>query len=121
VFFTLVAWVLTIALFANVTSVAATLTYCALWGFFSSASISLLPSIIFTHSPLPEVSIRIGFAYSMMSVTVLVGAPIGAAIVEAAAGYRTLIIFCGVIQAVGWMFWVLARYYESGLPSVDIV
>lgn len=119
ILFTFIAWVLTLVLFASTTSISATLVYCAAWGFFSSSSISLVPAIIFKISPHQEVSVRLGFAYSLMSLMVLIGSPIGALLVGDSRDYRTLILVCGACQAAGWILWVVAQLHRKKMPDEE--
>ncbi|KAH9848688.1 MFS general substrate transporter, partial [Lenzites betulinus] len=82
---------------------AAIVSFSALYGLFSGAFVSLLPTYIATISPREKYGARLGSVYMIVGVGTLVGTPTGGALLKRAdeSHFRTLIIFCGVMTAAG--------------------
>ncbi|KAI0672426.1 major facilitator superfamily domain-containing protein [Trametes maxima] len=94
------------------------ISFAALYGLFSGAFVSLVPSYIATISPREKYGARLGSVYMVIAVAVLVGTPTGGALLKETdeAHFRTLIVFCGVMTVAGTV--VLAMAGAAGHPAV---
>ncbi|KAH9846763.1 monocarboxylate permease [Lenzites betulinus] len=82
---------------------ASIIAFAALYGLFSGAFVSLLPSYIASISPREKLGARLGSVYMVVAVASLVGTPTGGALLKETdeAHFRNLIIFCGVLSVAG--------------------
>ncbi|EIW53525.1 MFS general substrate transporter [Trametes versicolor FP-101664 SS1] len=95
--------VLILGLWLPSTNTAAIVAFAALYGLFSGAFVSLVPTYIATISPREKFGARLGSLYMVVGVATLVGTPTGGALLKQTdeTHFRTLIVFCGVVTAVG--------------------
>ncbi|CDO77904.1 hypothetical protein BN946_scf184692.g2 [Trametes cinnabarina] len=77
----------------------AIVAFSALYGLFSGAYVSLLPTYIATISPRETYGARLGSVYMIVAVATLVGTPTGGALLKVPDQhhFNTLIVFCGVM------------------------
>ncbi|KAJ7692873.1 major facilitator superfamily domain-containing protein [Mycena rosella] len=84
------------------------------YGFWSGSYVSLVPSLILsTASNCGEHGTRMGVAFSIVSISMLVGTPISGALLNSAGTdyvwYRP-IVFCGITLGCGAAIFCLSRY-----------
>jgi len=112
---TLFAGVITLALWLPVSSSAPLIVYAALYGFASGCTLSIIPAMVATLSDVRKLGVRNGALYSFSAFGVLIGSPIGGAIVNDQSGaFSGLKIFCGIALLVGTVFAVLSRTAQVG-------
>ena len=113
---TLICGVLVLA-WTAVRSTGALLAFALLYGFFSGSFVSLPPSTLVALSPdLSKVGTRIGMCFSVSSIGVLVGSPVGGALLNLHTGhYVRMQVFCGVAMLFACAMLVVARVAKSGL------
>ena len=86
-----------------------------LYGFFSGAFVSLPPTIVVQLSPTRGViGTRLGMAFSGVALGVLIGSPIGGAILGPQNNFTGLWVFGGVMVIVGGMFFGWTRMMKAG-------
>jgi len=95
-------------------AVAVTL-FAALYGLFSGAFVSLLPSYIATISPAEKFGARLGSVYLVVAVANLVGTPTAGAFIEQVNqhNFTSLIVFTGVLVLTGSLAFACARTIHS--------
>lgn len=99
-------------------SPAPTIVFAALYGFSSGAFVSLGPAVVAQICEIREIGVRNGTVYAFVSIAVLVGNPIGGALVTANDGdFTYLQVFCGVAIAIGCAFFVASRTAKVGLKK----
>ena len=111
-FTSLICSVLVLALWLPSQSNAAIISFAALYGFFSGAYLSLGPSLIAQLSSIEQIGVRTGTLYFFVAVAVLLGNPIGGALVAndaAGSAFTSMQIFSGCIMALGTAFFVMVR------------
>jgi MFS family permease len=98
-------------------STGALLAFALLYGFFSGSFVSLPPSTLVSLSPdLSKVGTRIGMSFSVSSLGVLVGSPVGGALLNLHTGhYVRMQVFCAVTLLFACAMLVVARVAKSGL------
>jgi MFS family permease len=112
---TAMSTVLTLGLWVSCAqSQAAIVSYAALFGLSSGSAISLTPVCVAQITRTEDFGKRFGTTYTMVGLGVLVSIPIAGRLVEVqpsdgVGGYRALILFCGLMQAVAFLCFVLAR------------
>lgn len=113
---TLICGVLTLA-WTAVHSTGALLAFALLYGFFSGSFVSLPPSTLVSLSPdLSKVGTRIGMSFSVSSLGVLVGSPVGGALLNLQTGhYVRMQVFCAVTMLSACAMLVVARVTKTGL------
>ncbi|KAI0628488.1 monocarboxylate permease [Trametes polyzona] len=89
---------------------ASIVAFAALYGLFSGAFVSLLPTYIASISPREKLGARLGSVYMVVAVASLVGTPTGGALLKERdeAHFQRLIIFCGAISVAGTVAMALA-------------
>jgi predicted MFS family arabinose efflux permease len=93
---------------------ATTIVFAAAFGFSSGTYTALSPALVAQISDIHEIGTRSGALYAFMSVSALVGSPIGGSLIAAAdGGYWKLQVFTGVMLAGGTLFYSMARFYLS--------
>ncbi|KAJ7216326.1 major facilitator superfamily domain-containing protein [Mycena pura] len=97
-----------------VKSCAAVVVFAVLYGFWSGSYVSLIPTLIVqSASHCGEHGTRMGVAFSIVSIAMLVGTPISGALLHRVDGqyawYRP-IIFCGAMLACGAIIFSVSRY-----------
>ncbi|KAI1792396.1 monocarboxylate permease [Ganoderma leucocontextum] len=95
---------------------ASIIAFSALYGLFSGACVSLLPTYIASITPRKIYGARLGSVYMVIAVATLVGTPTGGALLKVAdkGHFTRLIIFCGVLMGAGTI--VLAMAGMVGSP-----
>lgn len=107
--------ILVLALWIPAHGNAAIIVFSALYGFTSGAYVSMGPSIIAQISDVRQIGVRTGTMFGIVSFAVLVGSPIGGALVTRDnGGYLCLQIFGGLMMAVGAVLFVVARWLLCG-------
>ncbi|KAI9056296.1 monocarboxylate permease [Trametes sanguinea] len=93
----------------------AIVAFSALYGLFSGAYVSLLPTYIATISPRQSYGARLGSVYMFVAVATLVGTPTGGALLKQTdeEHFNSLIIFCGVMTLAGTAVLTLAGLADS--------
>ncbi|KAI0653062.1 monocarboxylate permease [Cubamyces menziesii] len=94
---------------------ASIVAFAALYGLFSGAFVSLLPTYIASISPREKLGARLGSVYMVVAVASLVGTPTAGALLSKTddAHFRNLIIFCGVLSVAGTVVMALAGIVGS--------
>ncbi|KAI0827531.1 monocarboxylate permease [Trametes gibbosa] len=97
---------------------ASIVAFAALYGLFSGAFVSLLPTYIASISPREKLGARLGSVYMVVAVASLVGTPTGGALLVQTddAHFRNLIVFCGVLSVAGTVVMAMA-----GLVGSDVL
>lgn len=109
---TITSSVLVLALWLPSQSNSPIICFAAFYGFFSGAYVSLGPTLIAQLSPIEQIGVRNGTVYCFVAVAVLLGNPIGGALIaddEAGRGFVYLQAFCGCVMGAGAVFFMLAR------------
>ncbi|KAI0666933.1 monocarboxylate permease [Trametes maxima] len=98
---------------------ASIVAFAALYGLFSGAFVSLLPTYIASISPREKLGARLGAVYLVVAVASLVGTPTGGALLKKTdeEHFRNLIIFCGVLSVAGTL--VMAAAGLVGSPALQ--
>ncbi|KAF8202013.1 major facilitator superfamily domain-containing protein [Mycena galopus ATCC 62051] len=95
-------------------SCAAIIVFAAMYGFWSGSYVSLIPTLIVQFaSHCGEHGTRMGVAFSLVSVSMLVGTPISGALLHSAAGnyvWYKPIIFCGTMLAAAASIFTVSRH-----------
>ncbi|KAL1940489.1 hypothetical protein VTO73DRAFT_9061 [Trametes versicolor] len=94
---------------------ASIIAFAALYGLFSGAFVSLLPTYIASISPREKLGARLGSVYMVVAVASLVGTPTGGALLKTTdeAHFRNLIIFCGALSVSGTLVMAMAGMVGS--------
>nr|QFR37100.1 MFS transporter [Cyberlindnera americana] len=97
-------------------SLSSMFVFAALYGFFSSSTLSLTPVCCGQISRTEDFGKRYGTIYFIVAFTNLISLPIGGAIVSNGSiqNWNHLIIFAGVIEVVSTAFWCWTRYLLAG-------
>ncbi len=108
--FTLLGGIFTLAIWLPGHSTATLIVYGVLYGFSSGCTLSIIPAIVASISDVRELGARNGSLYVFAAIAVLIGNPIGGAIVNQQDGkFSGLIIFSGVSALIGTAIAILAR------------
>ncbi|KAJ7628890.1 major facilitator superfamily domain-containing protein [Roridomyces roridus] len=95
-------------------SVAGIVVFGVLYGFWSGSYVSLIPTLIVqfaSHSG--EHGTRMGVAFSLVSISMLIGTPISGALLHSVEGqyiWFRPIVFCGIMLASGAVIFSCSRY-----------
>ncbi|KAL4904772.1 hypothetical protein BDW74DRAFT_153477 [Aspergillus multicolor] len=104
-----------LAIWIPVTTNAGIIFFAAAFGLTSGAFISLAPAVVMQISDPSKAGVRIGAMYAVTSIANLTSNPIGGGLISAWDGkYTGLMIFCGVMEAAGMLFFLAARIYQTG-------
>lgn len=106
-----------VALWLNAgSSVAATVAFAVLYGFFSGSAYSLTPVCVAQLCRTEDYASRYGTAYGVVSLATLAGIPISGHILGTGTdeNYQALITFCGAAYAVSTVLFVVARVVGGG-------
>ncbi|KAL3484688.1 MFS monocarboxylate transporter [Aspergillus germanicus] len=88
------------------------IVFAAAFGFSSGTYTALSPALVAQISDIHEIGTRSGALYAFMSLSALVGSPIGGSLIAAADGeYWKLQVFTGLMLAAGTLFYSMARFY----------
>ncbi|KAI5859788.1 MFS general substrate transporter [Durotheca rogersii] len=113
--------VITLGLWVPGRSMAATVTYGAVFGFSSGGFISLMPALVAQISDLREIGTRSGIAFLFFAFGALTGSPIGGAIVSAQHGdFLGLQLFCGCTMIAATFAFAVARTMQVGLHLAKV-
>ncbi len=86
------------------------IVFAVLYGFTSGCTFSIIPAMVASISDVRKLGVRTGSLYAVSAIGVLVGSPIGGAIVNRQhGGYSGLIIFSGLSILLGTAFAVWSR------------
>lgn len=97
------------------------IVFAALYGFSSGAFVAMIPAVVAQLSPITELGLRLGTNSLAVSVAVLLGNPIGGALISAAdGGFVGLQTFAGASMFVGASLFVWARMVQKGALFVKI-
>jgi len=90
--------------------------FAILYGFFSGSFVSLPPSAILSLSnDLNKVGTRLGMSFSMAGIGILIGSPVGGALLNLDTGHFIRAqLFCAVVITISCACIVLARVTKSG-------
>lgn len=92
------------------------IAFSAAFGFSSGAYVSLAPALMLQISERKVAGLNIGMMYAMASFAALVGSPLGGSIIDSWGGrYQGIMMFCGFMEMVGVLFFLLARWMQAGL------
>jgi MFS family permease len=92
----------------------AIITFSVLYGFISGGFVGLLPALVAQLSPTAEIGVRMAINSIAVGVAVLLGNPMGGAMISAAGGgYVGFQAFAGGTMAVGAVIFVFARLDQS--------
>jgi MFS family permease len=90
------------------------IVFAAAFGFSSGTYTALSPALVAQISDIHEIGTRSGAMYAFMSISALVGSPIGGSLIGTADGdYWKLQVFTGMMLAGGTLFYTLARVHLS--------
>ncbi|MCJ1306620.1 hypothetical protein MMC25_000263 [Agyrium rufum] len=104
----------------GVHSLPAVIIFSLLYGFFSGAFVSLLPSVIVGLTPdLRKIGTRMGMCFGVTSFGVLIGTPVAGAILTNTGKYLDMQLFGGCILMLGLLLMLCARYTRYG-PEIWI-
>ena len=113
--------ILILALWLPATGNAPIIIFAVLFGISSGAGISLTPALCAQISPIKEIGVRTGVAFSLASFAALTGPPIGGQIIADSLGsFRNTAVFGGVSCAVGTTLFVVARVTLAGVKVTKI-
>jgi len=97
-----------------INSLAPLIVCCVIYGFFSGSFVSLPPSVLVHLSPnRGMIGTRMGMCFTIVSIGVLIGTPIGGAILDS-AGFNGAWIFGGVTTIVGGLIMAAGRICKAG-------
>ena len=88
--------------------------FAGLFGFFSSSTMSLTPVCCGVVGKTEDFGKRYGTVYFLVAFGNLISLPIGGAIIGNGSGYSNMILFCGIIEGVAAILWVVSIYTIVG-------
>ncbi|KAF8261435.1 major facilitator superfamily domain-containing protein [Lactarius quietus] len=96
------------------------IAFALLYGFFSGSFVSLPPStLVALSSDLSKVGTRIGMSFSVSGIGVLVGSPVGGALLNLRTGhYVRMQVFCAVSMFAACAMLAIARVAKSGVGLI---
>lgn len=101
---------------AAVQSTSGIIALSALYGFFSGGFVSLVPvAIISISRDDHNIGARLGMCFAIESVGLLVGTPIGGAILGNTGSYLGVQMFCGSCLALSAITFVVVRFLQGGV------
>ncbi|UKZ53021.1 hypothetical protein TrVGV298_006808 [Trichoderma virens] len=107
--------IVTLAIWLPAGSNAPLIVYGALYGFASGCFLSIVPAMVASISDIRKLGTRTGSLYAVASIGVLIGSPIGGAIVNDQAGHFSgTIVFCGVSLLLGSALAIMSRHALVG-------
>jgi MFS family permease len=116
ILFTVLASVISLALWIPSSTAAPLIVYSAIYGFASGCVLSIVPALVAQISDIRKIGTRVGLLYAVSSFGVLTGDPIAGAIVTSQNGsFSGLKIFCGVTLMGGAFLTLLSRWWQVGL------
>ncbi|MCJ1382992.1 hypothetical protein MMC17_006105 [Xylographa soralifera] len=113
--------ILILALWLPATGNAPIILFAALFGIGSGAGIGLTPALCAQISPIKDIGVYSGTAFSISAFAALTGSPIGGSIIGASQGsYKYAILFGGVSCAIGTILFVVARIVLGGVKMTKV-
>lgn len=113
--------ILILALWLPATGNAPIILFAALFGIGSGAGIGLTPVLAAQISPIQEIGVRTGTAFSLSAFAALTGSPIGGQIlIDSQGQFKYAILFGGVSCAIGTALFVLTRINVAGLKITKV-
>ncbi|KAK7207743.1 major facilitator superfamily domain-containing protein [Myxozyma melibiosi] len=98
-----------------VSSPAGIVLFCAFYGFASGAVVSIPPPALVSLSPdIRTVGTRMGMAFAIAGVGLLIGTPIAGALLKTNLTYDATAIFCGCMCATSLCLMFVTRYLKHG-------
>lgn len=104
---------LILCLWIPVSGTAGTVVFAVLFGFTSGTVVALANAVIAEISDVREIGLRSGMMFFCVAIGVLIGSPIGGAIVSA-GGYRSMQGYAGAVSMVGVIFFAALRWKLGG-------
>ncbi|KAL7950542.1 major facilitator superfamily domain-containing protein [Trichoderma barbatum] len=100
---------------AAVNSTSGIIALSALYGFFSGGFVSLIPVVMMTITQdLSKLGTRLGMCFALESIGLLIGTPIGGAILHSTGSYLGIQLFCGSCLAACAVVLFSIRLLRSG-------
>ncbi|KAL7936149.1 major facilitator superfamily domain-containing protein [Trichoderma chlorosporum] len=100
---------------AAVHSTSGIIVLSALYGFFSGGFVSLIPVVMMTITKdLRQLGTRLGMCFALESIGLLIGTPIGGAILNNTGSYIGVQLFCGSCLAACAVILFIVRLLRSG-------
>ncbi|KAK9447744.1 major facilitator superfamily domain-containing protein [Limtongia smithiae] len=85
------------------------------YGVFSGAFVSLPPPVMAALCPdMRLLGTRMGMSFSVSGLGLLIGTPVGGALLKTPASYVATSAFCGGVVAAALLFMILSRYAKVG-------
>jgi len=108
--------IIVLALWVPARGNAAEIVFAALYGFASGTFVSMVPALVAQISPdIRKIGVRSGTMFAILSFALLIGNPIGGALVSKLHGNFTgLQVFGGAVQMVGAVGMLACRVYLGG-------
>jgi MFS family permease len=98
-----------------ISSTAGIITLSVLYGFFSGGFVSLVPVVMMTiTTDFREFGTRLGMCFALESIALLIGTPVGGAILNSTGSYLGVQLFCGSCLAACAMVLLIVRFLRSG-------
>jgi MFS family permease len=115
IIFTVIASIVSLAVWLPANSNAPIIVFAALYGLLSGCTLSMIPALVARISKVQEIGSRTGILYALSSFGALVGSPIAGAIVSHNnGGFSGLKILTGTTLVGGAAVIVVSRYYIVG-------
>ncbi|KAG8527857.1 uncharacterized protein KY384_006773 [Bacidia gigantensis] len=117
--------ILILALWLPATSNVPIILFAALFGIGSGAGVGLTPALCAQVSPIQEIGVRTGTAFTISAFAALTGSPIGGQIIGSTgkdyqAGFRYAIAFGGASCAIGTCLFIVTRLALAGTKITKI-
>lgn len=113
--------ILILGLWLPATGNAPIIVFAALFGIGSGAGIGLTPALCAHISPIQDIGVRSGTAFSISALAALTGSPIaGQIIVDSSGSFQNAMIFSGVSCAIGSVLFAMTRFTLAGLKVTKI-
>ncbi|EXJ73353.1 uncharacterized protein A1O5_03113 [Cladophialophora psammophila CBS 110553] len=115
----LLSFLIILCLWVPSSGTAATVVFCAIFGFSSGATASILPSCVAQISHISQIGVRTGCLFSVVAVAVLIGSPIGGQLISN-DGYRSMQGFSGALMGGGFVVYALLWLKLGGLKGKKV-
>ncbi|KAF2457566.1 major facilitator superfamily domain-containing protein [Lineolata rhizophorae] len=104
-----------------VSSLATTIVICALFGFTSGAFVSIPATIVVMLTPnRGYIGTRMGMAFGFAAIGILIGSPIGGAVLKS-GGYNAIWIWGGVLMLSSGLLYIVTRIAKFGWKPIQRV
>lgn len=95
--------------------------FAALFGIGSGAGVGLTPALCAQISPIQEIGVWTGTAYSISALAALTGSPIGGQIlINGHGSFQNSILFGGVSCAIGTVLFIITRFTLVGFKITKV-